>query len=919
MARTKISDYVITLQDFSGGLNTFVNPIFLEKQVPDVENMLFDEPVGVARKVYGWKVINNNYLATNYIPVKALKYEKSTGDEYVVVCVYNMANRKYQVWYCTETSIWMRLGTIESKYPFDMAVFEDTLWVVNSVDVPAVWNGVEVKYLDGAGIDWDGNKLANFKLPLGRPSGNFVCVHQNRLVMANTVENGSEIIFSRFVDDDGNIVKATSEKAWVNTNQILVNPDDGESITAIYSYLGMLCVFKQNSMYIITGDLVNPSVIQIPSAKGCIDKNSIVEWNNLLVYVAYDGIYAFDGRSVRWLSQNIDNLIRSQNLSSYISPVLKSKKLSTYADFITHKEILENFCVLGTSANSLTSPKNFVLDNSESFYNHASYYENIMFVDGIQLEHQTSLGNWVVKKEGKIVEGSDENIYDNNYDSYVKCRSFSQSSLAFQITERAKITVEITFNNNIFIKGFNIKYHLITRTSGGNLNNGVAYITYKAGDWANAKVLESVSVNQATAPTTRYVEVNENTNYLKIVLFSTANAVSYPIPLYLDATAEIVLFEISLDYKNYRKPSGVYYTRWIDTEKLENFGFSVLNLTKIVPANTNINVYYAYSDDNTIPLTSNSITWYLIDNNQIPNITKRYYAFKVELNTASPLLSPVLKFLKQNFSNESVYRAKIQLSQPVYWQNFYASFNTNGGNIYFYVSLDGNMWYQVYNDSSLPFSSASSQIFVRVNAFRNGDTGTPQIFSIFLTYSFTQSISVVYPIDGVENENRCFFKFSNNLILVLNKTGVWSKINDAVDCFVKNSEKFEVIKYKRLTKYLDNSTTNLTSSITTKTVILGTPLESFLIRKIWVLFDKNVRTSNNSILEVYDGKSENPVAVFNISYDKDKNLTSPVEINCGIKCYQFFVKLKNNNTTEDVGLISLQFYIRPLRVLSQEE
>lgn len=921
-------EFIIRLDNFSSGINTFINPFLLNNQVPDATNVIFDEPVGRVRKIPGWSEFNSFDLG-NRTPIKAIDYIKSTGESFIVVCVRNNDTGKYEVFYSKEgTSNWEQIVQANSIEPFDFAVLDDILWICNNVSTPIVFNGLEKKLLNGQGVDWDNNPIANFTLPLGLTPGKFIEVHQNRIVMANTAENGSEIIFSRFVDDDGNLLKATASKAWININQILVSPEDGEEITAIYPYLGMLCVFKEYSLYIISGDLTNPSIIKIPTSKGCVDANSIQEINNMLVYLSNDGIYGFNGREVILLSKDIDAYLKDLTTSISRSKI-QSIRISTTQEFQSAQVSINNFKTVNSAENSLASPQNFVLNNSNDFYVHCRSQNNIIFENGIQLKHKESKYNYNVSWSSRKTDGLPQDIFDGNFNTRFKVYSFFQQSLAAAAEESASMEINVNFTTKVLLKSFIIKYRLISRTTqaGGEvvqLDNFLEYIVndtkytidsrYYVTQFATKHVL-----SEDTEECTKQINVNLETDNIKFKAYAHASVhkKKWLEWSYLDATAEIQIYEITFDYEAAREENGYYITNWIDTEKLSNFGFSTFVLDFYVPYGTNVYAYYTQSDY-IAPIDDNTV-WTPINSGQVPNITKRYYAYKIVLTTTAPLNTPIVRMLKQNFNSYSEWIGRKTLTVSPNWLNFFCSYNTNGGAVHFYLSKDGINYTEVYNESNIAnILAGSNTVYIKVTAERSGDNGTPQIFAIYITYQLGVAGQILN-ISSAEFENRYFLKLPDKII-VLNKTGSWSKLDiPNLNCFVEFLGRLLVFINKKLYKFLDDEVFTVPCDITTKSIVLGTPLEVFLIRKIWLFFDKNAKTNSNVILEIYDGKSNSPVESFSVFFDRTKNITNPIEINCGIKCYQFYAKLKNTAFNEDFSLLGMEFYVRPLRVLSKEE
>jgi hypothetical protein len=920
-------EFILSVNEFQNGLNTNLNPIFLSGQVPDCNNIMFDDPVGIVRKVYGYEV-KNSFPFSGFIIANAIEYTKSTGEKFIVISAFDISTKKYKVFYYTDALGYVYIPQATSEFMHNFAVLDDILWITNGFMIPVVFNGLEVKVLDGNGVDWDNNAIANFSLPFGLTPGKYICVHQNRIVMANTIESGSEIIFSRFVDDEGNLIKATSSKAWVNINQILVNPEDGEDITAIYPYLGMLVVFKESSMYIINGELTNPAVIKLPTNKGCIDSRTIDIWQGILVFLAKDGVYGFDGREVKWLSKDIDTFFINLALNK---TKINSIKVSTTQEFNSLKLDIFNFRTVGTSENSLQVPANFVVSDGDDFQNIGSG-ENIEFKpEGITIAKVNSIFTYEPIEIYKNQVGDLSLVFDKNLNTYLEVSDKQSKYSTSGVSSNVKIQFKLKTTTDTYISKLSFKVDFDAEVSVTGL---------KKEEWMNrsfTKVLSVVLVDGSNKTLLGYfVDKNEglysgvinidinrsfNTNQELIITLMCYSYIGATILGVVNSYASIKLYEVSINYNDTYYESATYYTQWIDTEMLENRGVSLFEFYGNIPSGTSANFYYAVSDTNDIPTTDNSITWISIAPPANPNLNKRYYAFKIVLNASSDrLIAPTINSIIQRFSGSSYYLGKKVLPQtPTKWRNFFCSYNLNNGNyVRFYISPDGVSYTEVQNGNDIStIMGSSNTIFFRIEAQRAGDANTPQIFAVAITYQIGDITYEVDLLNGMEIDNRYFLTLSDKC-LFLNKTGVWSKIN-LTPVFVKESDNLCFITNK-LCEFFKKGVFNTTCDFTTKKIILGTPLESFIIRKIWLLLDNNLEIGDNLSFSLTIGSSKNDnLFTKNLTFSKSTNLTNPVEINCGIKCYDFFAKISTNDINNDFRVVGLQFLIKPLRILSKEE
>ena len=129
------------------------------------------------------------------------------------------------------------------------------------------------------------------------PRPKYVETYYNQLVIAGMSEDPSMIWFSESFNPD----------AWDAFNTIQINPDDGDKITGLRQYQGYLVIFKENYMYKFVGTDPSPGfqVVKISEEVGCIDIATCKEYNGILIFMARDGFYSYDGSSLNRISEPI--------------------------------------------------------------------------------------------------------------------------------------------------------------------------------------------------------------------------------------------------------------------------------------------------------------------------------------------------------------------------------------------------------------------------------------------------------------------------------------------------------------------------------------------------------------------------------------------------------------------------------------
>lgn len=142
-----------------------------------------------------------------------------------------------------------------------------------------------------------------FIRPITPPQVQFVEHHNGRNWYANSVENSNRIWFS-----DVNDLERIISTSFLDIGS------SSDPITGIKSFLGFLVVFKENSVWLVTGNTQDSiSQIDIAGNAGCINHRTIAEADNLLFFANGQGVYIFDGARIKYLSLGINDLFTTIN------------------------------------------------------------------------------------------------------------------------------------------------------------------------------------------------------------------------------------------------------------------------------------------------------------------------------------------------------------------------------------------------------------------------------------------------------------------------------------------------------------------------------------------------------------------------------------------------------------------------------
>ena len=133
---------------------------------------------------------------------------------------------------------------------------------------------------------------------LVRPTPTFIENHINRVWVAD----GNSLYFSTLdtsIDEENFNDFDTAN----NAGQINVPSGEGDTITGLYSLNNSLYVFQRRAIWRIYG--TGPSNFELRNVTneiGLIDRSTLVEWDNVLLFLSDNGIYMFDGSNLRNLS-----------------------------------------------------------------------------------------------------------------------------------------------------------------------------------------------------------------------------------------------------------------------------------------------------------------------------------------------------------------------------------------------------------------------------------------------------------------------------------------------------------------------------------------------------------------------------------------------------------------------------------------
>lgn len=213
------------------------------------------------------------------------------------------------------------------------------------------------------------------------PRGKYIRAFKNVLLISGQIDNVNNIQYSLATNfATGEI---GSEYFPKDDNGIVIQSDFGDSITGIAGLRDLLYVFHRNSVHVIGGNLSEP--VGIPYAvdlltkeggAGCQSHNSIIEFQNSLVFLSGKGIYSIDAtNSINELSANIKPLFDDNTLS---------KNRAIAYNWVDKNNLIFSIPIESkTTDNIITTSSNLVV--VYDYFNQAwLQWDNLDFSGGVQ-------------------------------------------------------------------------------------------------------------------------------------------------------------------------------------------------------------------------------------------------------------------------------------------------------------------------------------------------------------------------------------------------------------------------------------------------------------------------------------------------------------------------------------------------------
>lgn len=138
---------------------------------------------------------------------------------------------------------------------------------------------------------------------LVRPTPSFIENHINRIW---TLE-GNTLRFSA-LDTSINGEHFNDFDTGDNAGAIIIPAGKGDTGTGLYSLNNALYIFQRRAIWRLYGNSpANFELRNVTNEVGMIDRRSLVEWNDILIFLSDNGVYFFDGSNLRNVTDGVIN------------------------------------------------------------------------------------------------------------------------------------------------------------------------------------------------------------------------------------------------------------------------------------------------------------------------------------------------------------------------------------------------------------------------------------------------------------------------------------------------------------------------------------------------------------------------------------------------------------------------------------
>lgn len=286
------------------GIDTTGDPLEIPDMAsPDTLNTVYDTVKSVGTRKGYTKVLTTPTPAANS---GIREYYQSNGTKQLVYGAGQFLYRYDNAGGSVQLTGSQGSFTAGTQWSFD--VYQDQLYAANGVDPLQVYNGTSYNNDTAASFTVNAANVA--------VTPQFIKFHKNRLYCAN--KNSSILYFA----------DAANPSSFPVNNFIQINTNDGQNITGIDVLLDSLIVFKDNSIFIITGEplgagntttIGNLQLRKANSDVGCVAFRTIQKVGSQLMFAHSSGIYSFQNYSTQLISQRVNLTFKNAMNPGFLS------------------------------------------------------------------------------------------------------------------------------------------------------------------------------------------------------------------------------------------------------------------------------------------------------------------------------------------------------------------------------------------------------------------------------------------------------------------------------------------------------------------------------------------------------------------------------------------------------------------------
>lgn len=196
--------------------------------------------------------------------------------------------------------------------------------------------------LPGIGYAFTGNPFCWFDTNTPK----YIDVNQNSMFMAGFSNSPSNVWFS-----DIGLPETIQPE-----NFFEVRTNDGDRVYAIKAFNNTLIVLKQNSFHKVIGDSPdNFELIELSGEYGCISNNTVIEYQEKLVWLDQKGIVQYNGASWSVISTQVEDIFRRMNLTA-------AKEKACAIHHLYRNQVWFGIPIDGSTENNITVVYDYLVD-----------------------------------------------------------------------------------------------------------------------------------------------------------------------------------------------------------------------------------------------------------------------------------------------------------------------------------------------------------------------------------------------------------------------------------------------------------------------------------------------------------------------------------------------------------------------------